>query len=355
MNDIKVSFLGDIALVGSYNHLYKTGINPFDDVQAELASADLVIGNLECLAEGSEGENLLKRPRLKTRLSTLNYLKYLNLGVVALAHNHVYDNLEDGFVKTTDFLKKNYIRYLGAGRDIAQARKPIIFSLNGISIGLLNYVTHDTNPNLPSDATVSLNWFEINHVVEDINAIRNKVDHVILLLHWGGRAEGGYFPDFDQPKIARKLIDAGADLIVGHHPHTLQPFENYREKYIFYSLGNFCFADYYTDGRLKKLDRKKRTKSIILTVTFTRKNYRVEFVPIINENLYIKQHDQVIATYKRRNLYFKLLKKSKIIWVAYYWNLKYVEPVLLYLRDDRSFKSKIKSLNLKKLIRFVTR
>ena len=127
---------------------------------------------------------------------------------------------------------------------------PLIISENGVTIGLLNYVTQDTNPNLPENAGICLNMFDEHKAEQDILSLKPKVDHVVVLLHWGGRVEGGMFPDFDQPGIARQLIDCGADLIIGHHSHTFQPVEVYKGKHIFYSLGNFCFSDFTFEGKV---------------------------------------------------------------------------------------------------------
>ena len=115
-----ITFLGDISLNDKYNYLYKNGEKPFESLKDILFGSDFVVGNLECLAKGDKGENLLKRPRLKTNLETLNYLKDLNLGLALLAHNHTYDNLEDGFLKTINFLKGNSIAYIGAGLSQAE-------------------------------------------------------------------------------------------------------------------------------------------------------------------------------------------------------------------------------------------
>ena len=101
---MRIAFLGDISFNDAYNDLYERGVDPFLKISPTLADCDMVVGNLECLSEGDQGENLLKKPRLKAKTATLNYLKSLNISAVTLAHNHVYDNLEDGFTRTISFL-----------------------------------------------------------------------------------------------------------------------------------------------------------------------------------------------------------------------------------------------------------
>jgi len=351
---VTISFLGDISLNDKYNELYLNGDKPFDNIKQILFNSDLVVGNLECLAKGDNGENLLKKPRLKTNLDTLNYLKDLNLGLVSLAHNHVFDNLIDGYEKTIDFLDKNNILHLGSGLSETIAKKPIIIEINNIKFCFLNYVTHDTNPSLPDDAGIFLNWFNENNICNEIRQYKNQVDYIILLLHWGGIVEGGYYPGFNQPSVARKFINAGADLIVGTHSHTLQPYEIYNGKYIFYSLGNFCFADVYSDNKINEINQKKGTESIILNVLFEKDSYAIDFIPIKNKNLHIKIDEKIIKKYKRKLFYFKFTKNIKIFWQLYYFKFKKIDPIFFYFwGNDHDFFKQLKLLNFSKLKRFI--
>jgi len=343
---MKISFLGDISLNDSYNQLYKNGLNPFTEVIPILQGSDFVIGNLECLAGGESGENLNKNPRLTASVETLYYLLSLNVRLVSLANNHIYDHLEDGFNKTTEFLTNNGIRYLGAGLSAEDASNPYIIKKNGISIGFLNYVTEDTNPALPENASVKLNMFEIQKAKNDIQKIKPKVDHLVLLLHWGGKMEGSLYPHIEQPKIARNLIDAGADLIVGHHSHTLQPFERYNSRYIFYSLGNFCFADVIINGRRSELDKKRTNPSIVLNVEFFKSYYSIMFHGIKNCNGIIKNNYLNQNKVKHFN-FQKLLLYKNPVWSSYYLYEKRIYPIVAYFFANK--RNPIKQLyNLKR-------
>lgn len=353
---VKISFLGDISLNNKYNDLYRSKINPFKNVQSILEDSDFVIGNLECLAEGDEGENLLKKPRLKTSLETLNYLKFLNIKVVSLANNHVSDNLFDGFRKTTNFLDKNNIRYIGAGISPEEARKPCIIEQDAIKISVLSYVHHDTNPSIPGDSRIFVNWFDKNLIIDDIEA--NKENHfVILLLHWGGKMEGANFPDYKLFKLGQELIKAGADLIIGHHSHTFQPYQMIYSKYIFYSLGNFCFSDIISDGKIKRIDKKSHKESIILSTCFTRKKYKIKIVPIKSKNMIIHPNKLFFIKILFRQLIFKVLK-IEMFWQIYYYYHKYIGFLIyqLFRKDEnRSFLSRIRTLNWDKIESFLWR
>jgi hypothetical protein len=341
---VSISFLGDIALNGNYINFYRNNFNPFQEIAPKLQSQDCVIGNLECLAKSITGENGLKKPRIKTEVETLNFLKNINLGAVTLAHNHVFDNLKDGFINTTSFLIQNNIDYLGASIDKGYEKKPLFKMINGISFCFLNYVTLDTNPNLPKDANVYLNYFNIEEVINDINSFKKEVDYLILLIHWGGRVEGGFYPDWDQPKIARKLIDSGADLIIGHHTHTIQPFEIYKGKYIFYSLGNFCFSDFVFNGE-KHFVASRGERAVIVTVTFNKTNYSVNQIYFKNQDGILIPYDRYKYKIKGRQFIFKLISKFKLLWNLYFFYKKYLLSYILYLANKK-IDTKLKTTTL---------
>ncbi len=343
---VRLSFLGDIALVGEYNRLYAAGINPFEQIKGELGKSHLVIGNLESVSEGRKGENPAKNPRLKTEHNTLNLLNALGTGMLTLAQNHVYDNLEDGLHRTIEFFEKHDIKYLGAGFSPETAEAPFVTEIEGLQFGFLNYVTRDTNPNIPETSNVFVNYFTLQKAERAIASLKKKVHFIILLLHWGGRVEGGYYPDWQQPKIARKLVEAGADLIIGHHSHTFQPFESYKGKYIFYSLGNFCFADYYTGNRIKKLDKRKRIKSAIVHINFHPSGaYSYSLQPFVNDDLIIRDEPEYIKKIHFRNRVFKYLKKYYLLWKFYYLYHKNIDPIFYFLsRDDLNARQKLSRL-----------
>ena len=350
---VRISFLGDISLNDEYSELYKKELKPFKKISGCLFNSDLVIGNLECFAESDKGENVLKKPRLKTNLETLSYLKDLNLKIATLANNHVYDNLKDGFNKTTNFLTEENIKWIGAGLSEEKAKEPLIEEINEIKFAFLNFVTKDTNPNLPDNAEIYLNWFYEDNITFDIIKLRNYVDYIIILLHWGGRFEGGNFPDWKQPQIAHRIIDAGADLLIGHHSHTLQPYEIYKGKYIFYSLGNFCFADINFDNKIREIKRGKETESIIVNVFFQKSKYHIKLLPIKNKEMQMIEDKEVLRRITKRNKIFYYLRNHKILWYLYYVKFKYIEPITFYLwGNDHKFFNQINEVDMGKIKRF---
>jgi hypothetical protein len=339
---LEMCFLGDISLNGNYEKLYDTGMTPFSAI-GEALDKSFVVGNLECFSRGNQGVNENKKPRLETSVETLNYVRDFHLNVACLANNHVFDHLEDGFLKTMSFLQQNNIDSIGASLG-PDHRRPLILEKQGVEIGLLNYVTSDTNPNPPSDTDIKVNTFELENIVHDIKNLKDQVNHVVLCLHWGGRVEGGMYPDWDQPKTARILIDEGADLVIGHHSHTAQPYEVYKGKYIFYSLGNFCFSDYWFEGKLH-VNSRRRMITTIVTVKFNQNNYTLNTSYYKNKNGYYYKIDSYKNIIRLRNLIFKLLKNIKPLWGIYYLSKLYILPVLLFLqRGDITMGDKLKRL-----------
>ena len=342
--NIKIAFLGDISLNSSYINYKRQGLNPFKNIQPYLQSHDFVIGNLECMAKGEHGENELKKPRITTNVETLIYINIINLKIATLAHNHAYDHLGDGFSNTVNFLNVNSIRYLGAGYSAEQAAAPLIVDKNNIKIGLLNYVTADTNPSLPVNLSIHLNMFDLKKAENDIKALAKFVDFVIVLMHWGGKVEGGLFPDFDQPVFAKKMIDFGADIIIGHHSHTIQPFEKYNNKYIFYSLGNFCFSDFNFGNRSYVIPARSRITGI-LTIIIEKAQYDFSFSFFKNEGTCFTAFPEHEKFYKIQNIIYKILFFRRNIWKIYFYHKQYILPLILFLdRKDIKLTDKTKRL-----------
>lgn len=344
---MKITFLGDISLNNIYEKMYVKKEKPFTDVAGALKDS-IVVGNLECLARGKQGVNELKKPRLETGLETLNYLKEFHLQVACLANNHVFDHLEDGFHKTVKFLAQNKIHMLGASLGNDNYKEPLIIEKRGIKIGLLNYVSEDTNPKPPKHIKIRVNWFDFETVVNDIKRLRQQVDHVVLILHWGGRVEGGLFPDWYQPKIARKLIDEGADLIIGHHSHTIQPYEVYKGKYIFYSLGNFCFSNIFHEGKLYSRLSKTQKIGMVSHITFYKNSYDVEINFIKIDKGFIKRIKEPYKILFVHKIY-PIIRTILPIWQIYFFMHRKINPIFNYLFVQR--KSLVKALSIKKIMK----
>jgi hypothetical protein len=128
---------------------------------------------------------------------------------------------------------------LGAGRSKPDAARPLVMMRQGLKLGMLNYVAYDTNPNIPDGAGVFLNWFDEERAFAEVRELGRNTDAVLVHLHWG--IEFRRLPTVDQRRIARRLVDAGARVVVGCHAHVLQGHEPWSSGYIFHGMGNFLF------------------------------------------------------------------------------------------------------------------
>lgn len=239
---ISILFVGDIMLDGGPGHALMSGTDPFEKCAELLQSTDLTIGNLECVV-GREGKMILKAYSFRAaKGSTLFLKKYFD--ALSLANNHTFDFGPEGITSSLDVLEKDAIRYFGAGKNISEARKPLILECKGKRIGLLGYndfrskeyaATGTTAGNVPLNATEAVN---------DIRQAKNRYqcDIIIPYLHWGDEMEPHPLPE--QTKLARQLVDAGATAVIGTHAHVTQTIDVYNGAPIVYSLGNFVF-DYF--------------------------------------------------------------------------------------------------------------
>jgi hypothetical protein len=208
---------------------------------------------------------------------------------------------------------------------------------------------NDFQKPVPLDFTVKVNRYEKEKIIIDIKELKSKVDHLVLIFHWGTRVEEGLYPDWYQMQDAKVFVDAGADLIIGHHSHTFQPFEKYKGKYIFYSLGNFCFANvHWIDSKgVKKylIPHKRRAyKSGIVNVVFSKTTYDATVQYIKNTNGYIIPQKKKPLSYKLLQELFPVLK-NKSIWKLYFFYNRRIDWLLRYFFGrDRSIKEMYKDL-----------
>lgn len=249
-------FLGDLAFTGVLSTQPKKNSERFSSVFTVLNSSRLVFANLEVPLKIDENKNEYKSfIHHSLPEPTAELLKLLNIRCVSLANNHIYDCKMPGLKATINLLDELGIYHTGAGW-LPQHIEPVIIELKDTKIGFLAYVDQSTNPKTEHFSELLINYFEPEKVIEDIKRLKSKVDKVICSIHWG--VDYSFYPTSSQRKTARKLVDAGANIIMGHHPHTMQPFEQYNGGYIFYSLGGLTYGDSLWRDQMRSL--KKSTK-----------------------------------------------------------------------------------------------
>jgi poly-gamma-glutamate synthesis protein (capsule biosynthesis protein) len=269
----RILFTGDINLGRCIarrtlsDNVYTNNFNyPFQLVADDLHRADITVGSLDGSLSNqsapvacSPAKNLLGPPEM------VGGLRFAGFDVITIATNHIKDCGEQGFdcdnkamFNTMDTLKSADIQPVGAGKSLSEARQPVIVERNGIRFAFLGISQIEkriwAGENTPGVAPLAQGYIE--QIKSDIAAARQLADVVIMLPHWG--VEYAPLPDDIQRVWAQEFINAGASLVIGNHPHIIQPVDILSGKPVFYALGNFVFDQ----------EHSFRRESIVVEVTF---------------------------------------------------------------------------------------
>ncbi len=271
MNKLQIIATGDICLQTKNNEY------PFENIKQVSLNKDILFGNLETVLS-NYGQEMEKTVSLHTSPGKVSYLKNAGFDILNIANNHIMDLGPDGFNETLEVLSQNNLKFIGAGNQKFNQPYQII-EKKGIKVGFLGYCEGNFGD---SKEGVFINRIDENNITADIKNLKLECDAIIVSLHWG--IENVFYPSPHQIKLARHLIDTGATLILGHHPHVVQGIEKYKNGLIVYSLGNFQF-----EGK-----EEKTQKSIIFSVEINKnriENYKItpvrldkNFLPRIMDN-----------------------------------------------------------------------
>ena len=226
------------------------GRAPLIKVESVLADSDITIGNLEGPLSNRGTHVGGKTPNLifEGDPRSIESLKASGFDLLALANNHVMDHGPDAVEDTLKTLGDAGIASAGAGMNTAQAWKPAIIERKGKKIAFLSFSQIVPGGFLPSDTRAGMaNGKDMTRALAAIRAAEQQADYVIVSYHWG--VEQSWIANAGQVRDARASIDAGADMVLSHHPHVMQALEFYKGKLIAYSLGNFLFPYKTVEGR----------------------------------------------------------------------------------------------------------
>jgi len=241
---------------------------PFLKTADILQKADISFANLESPFYNKD-PMVTKGMVFKAEPETIEGLVYAGIDIVSLANNHFGDQGKPGMEFTFHHLLNHQIDYVGAGQNEEEAESPKIIERNGIKFAFLAYADSSSMTPRSYGATASkpgVAFLTEEKLKQTIKKAKSKADVVIVSFHWG--TEYQQLPNDRQREIGRLAIDSGASLVLGHHPHVVQPYEKWGDGYIFYSLGNFVFDQmwsektrkgeiakiYFEDKRIKKVE-----------------------------------------------------------------------------------------------------
>jgi poly-gamma-glutamate capsule biosynthesis protein CapA/YwtB (metallophosphatase superfamily) len=292
-DEIVINAVGDVMLAGRWAAtIRKAGYeSPFSAVAAELRSGDITIANLESPIARGGSEYTEKKFRFRAEPEIAAALKRSGINLVTLANNHSMDFGGEALAETLMHLENAGIAWIGAGVNLDEARKMALYTIKGKKIAFLGYsLTQPVEFFASRYRPGTTPGFE-KIFVEDIGRARQQADFVIVSFHWGTEGKKGV--QSYQQVAAHKAIDAGADVIIGHHPHILRGIERYKTGIVFYSLGNFTFASKSRSAdasvviRLRLNDDKREAELLPLDIL----HHRVGFQP---QRVSGRQADEVI-------------------------------------------------------------
>ena len=286
---VTVSFVGDVFTSDRMYNNYQDAGGLLGVVSQKVLDvfqgSDVMVANHEYCSTDIDDSNALSFQKWIEQCDTRNEFIFGELGidVAGLANNHAFDYGKQGFLDTLDGLDEMGITYVGAGRDYQDATEAKIATVGDKSIAFfasnsiitdVGWIVNDSRPGMNGLYTWSDTY---TTMIDNIKKASETNDLVVVMLHFG--TEKTNQQNAEQQKYARACIDAGADIIIGHHAHVLQGIEYYGDGVIFYSLGNFLFSNYVSE-------------TMVLTLTLERDNsYSLKVLPCQSSTYYTKDVD----------------------------------------------------------------
>lgn len=242
---IKIVAVGDMmpgGILAGVNANYVS-----QDVLDCLQDADIRVGTLETAIGNVPNFNEEKMKRLGDVIyakdEDLKKLKQLSFDIVSLANNHYYDLGLDGARNTLQLLDELGIQHIGAGNNIQEASAPVVKVIHNKKVAFLAFCDKERMGWCPwaTETGPGINPMYDDYVVSEIKKYKKQNDYVVVMPHWG--REHTWVTTARVYKMAKKMMKAGADLILGSHPHRVQPVVNYKKASAAFSMGNFLFPD----------------------------------------------------------------------------------------------------------------
>lgn len=243
---VRLLFSGDIYLSDHVLNAYDragdiSGVLD-DGYRSLIGEADYFAANQEFPFSSRGQQAPDKQYTFRLPESRVSLMNEIGVDLVTLANNHALDFGTDALLDTVSALDQAGILHVGAGADSEAARQPAIVDVNGVRVGFIgaSRVIPVASWTAGASSPGMLTAYDPALLVQTIQETRPLCDYLVVLIHWG--VERAEMPVDHQTSLGRQCIDAGADLVVGSHPHVLQGIEYYRGKPIVYSLGNFIFG-----------------------------------------------------------------------------------------------------------------
>jgi poly-gamma-glutamate synthesis protein (capsule biosynthesis protein) len=332
-------FVGDIMLGGSVlTKIQEFGPTfPFEKFIGKTEPADIFFGNLECALFAGDSPPRLNKILLHSTPAATSGLVKSSINIVSLANNHAFDYGNASFKKAQRYLEANGISCVGGGDNISSATRPVILERNGLRFAFLAYCAREAScEEFADDSNPGVALLDPDTIQENIEAARERSDFVIVSLHFG--LEFSDYPTSENVRVARKIIEYGATVVVGSHAHVMQGFEFYEKGLILYDLGSFVFGDIVITSPIEyeyHLRKKKAKQGMMVDCVFGEEGIiDHELIPIhINSDfqatlLHGKEREAVVKRFTRQS---KLIANNS--YLAYLKLHRYKNKTLKYVRS----------------------
>lgn len=295
--DISLVFGGDLLLSGAILRQYdsKGGIEGLieDSLLSELLNADITMVNQEFpfSERGTPMEG--KAYTFQAPPSRVVILEELGIDIVSLANNHTLDYGREALSDTFHTLEEAGISYVGAGEDLKRAKQMEVIEISNTRVGFLSAsrVIPVASWNAGHSISGIFTTYSVDAMLEEIKEARNLCDLLIVYVHWGVEFEER--PATYQINMAKAYIEAGADMVIGSHPHVVQGIEYYLGKPIIYSLGNFIFGNTIKEGMLLKADYTKEDNLLLSLIPFTSPGFQLQKMEIQQKSSFFQYIEDI--------------------------------------------------------------
>ena len=320
-NKVEIQIFGDVSLNGLFcdPQYHKDLQVSLQNLDVQIGPADLRIVNWEAPITKEGKFNPNKKPAIATTPKTAQiFCDAFPIDVATLGNNHIGDCLSEGLETTLSFFEARNTKTIGAAKTLQAVQTAEIIDIKGVSIGVLNFLGKETNPKIPEEYNIFVNDINQSSMLTQIKNWSSKVEHLFVILHWG--IEYVQYPSFNQRKLAKQCIDAGASVIIGHHSHCLQGVEEYKNKLIFYSLGNFIFSglkgrenfgwpSFCNRGGMYKIYLNKNEKINYEFMPFKTSNKGIEILDVRKS---IKLQEKLTKNLRKSNFLYKIIRINNV-------------------------------------------
>ena len=289
-SEVVVTFAGDICFhEEGYVMDYYDTVNDLEKcISPELLQimkdSDVFCLNHEYTIGESGTATTAKTYAFQAKPERMNLLTEMGVDLVTLSNNHVYDYGPEALHETCDLLSQANIDYIGGGHNISDAKKAVYYEINGLKIGIVaasNAEVHRFTPQATDDSPGILLAYDMAEYLAVVKEASQNCDYLIAYMHWG--TEDSNYLNEQQQSEGRQLLEAGADIVIGGHPHVLQGMEYVAGKPIVYSMGDFWFNEEtkYTGLLQLRIDQAGLKEMSFVPALQT--EYRVEYLDETNE------------------------------------------------------------------------